>query len=99
MPLCRSIQLTVLCDLLHVGEPCEWHWAQRVQERGTEGQRGPGHTLSPWSPSCPRSRAPKQPRTFHPCSLAKTRASMSSFCVSIQLLNKTWKEMWATQED
>lgn len=101
-PFARSsIQLTVLlCDLLHVGEPCEWCWAQRVQEQGTEGQRGPGaaHTIS-LSPSCPPAPGSETAQDFSPMFFGQDQSFHELFCVSIQLLNKTWKEMRATQED
>uniref|UniRef100_A0A452V281 Engulfment and cell motility 3 n=1 Tax=Ursus maritimus TaxID=29073 RepID=A0A452V281_URSMA len=64
-PFARSsIQLTVLlCELLRVGEPCEW-----------DGD-------------------------FSPMFFGQDQSFHELFCVSIQLLNKTWKEMRATQED
>eukprot|EP00071_Canis_lupus_P041513 XP_022275070.1 engulfment and cell motility protein 3 isoform X1 [Canis lupus familiaris] len=101
-PFARSsIQLTVLlCELLRVGEPCEWDWAQRVWERGTEGQRGPGaaHTFS-LSPSCPPAPGSETAQDFSPMFFGQDQSFHELFCVSIQLLNKTWKEMRATQED
>ncbi|XP_070244336.1 engulfment and cell motility protein 3 isoform X1 [Bos mutus] len=65
-PFARSsIQLTVLlCDLLHVGEPC----SETAQD-------------------------------FSPMFFGQDQSFHELFCVSIQLLNKTWKEMRATQED
>lgn len=44
-----SIQLTVLlCELLHIGEPCEWDWAQCIRQWERKGREGQGlHTLSP----------------------------------------------------
>ncbi|KAK2497777.1 hypothetical protein MC885_015649 [Smutsia gigantea] len=60
-----SIQLTVLlCELLHVGEPC----SETAQD-------------------------------FSPMFFGQDQSFHELFCVSIQLLNKTWKEMRATQED
>ncbi|XP_049559705.1 engulfment and cell motility protein 3 isoform X3 [Orcinus orca] len=65
-PFARSsIQLTVLlCELLHVGEPC----SETAQD-------------------------------FSPMFFGQDQSFHELFCVSIQLLNKTWKEMRATQED
>ncbi|XP_040109308.1 engulfment and cell motility protein 3 isoform X1 [Oryx dammah] len=65
-PFARSsIQLTVLlCDLLHVGEPC----SETAQD-------------------------------FSPMFFGQDQSFHELFCVSIQLVNKTWKEMRATQED
>lgn len=101
-PFARSsIQLTVLlCELLRVGEPCEWDGAQRVRERGTEGQRGPGaaHMFS-LSPSCPPAPGSETAQDFSPMFFGQDQSFHELFCVSIQLLNKTWKEMRATQED
>ncbi|XP_031514024.1 engulfment and cell motility protein 3 isoform X1 [Papio anubis] len=60
-----SIQLTVLlCELLHVGEPC----SETAQD-------------------------------FSPMFFGQDQSFHELFCVGIQLLNKTWKEMRATQED
>ncbi|XP_040592446.1 engulfment and cell motility protein 3 isoform X4 [Mesocricetus auratus] len=60
-----SIQLTVvLCELLHVGEPC----SETAQD-------------------------------FSPMFFSQDHSFHELFCVAIQLLNKTWKEMRATQED
>lgn len=101
-PFARSsIQLTVLlCELLRVGEPCEWDWEQCVWEQGTEGQRGPGaaHTFS-LSPSCPPAPGSETAQDFSPMFFGQDQSFHELFCVSIQLLNKTWKEMRATQED
>ncbi|XP_075851837.1 engulfment and cell motility protein 3 isoform X2 [Microcebus murinus] len=65
-PFARSsIQLTVLlCELLHVGEPC----SETAQD-------------------------------FSPMFFGQDQSFHELFCVGIQLLNKTWKEMRATQED
>uniref|UniRef100_A0A8C9US95 Engulfment and cell motility 3 n=1 Tax=Spermophilus dauricus TaxID=99837 RepID=A0A8C9US95_SPEDA len=65
-PFARSsIQLTVLlCELLHVGEPC----SETAQD-------------------------------FSPMFFGQDQSFHEFFCVAIQLLNKTWKEMRATQED
>ncbi len=36
---------------------------------------------------------------YHPIFFAQDRLLEELFCICIQLLNKTWKEMRATQED
>lgn len=49
-PFARSsIQLTVLlCELLRIGEPCEWTGHSVSRNGGRKGREGQGlHTLSP----------------------------------------------------
>lgn len=101
-PFARSsIQLTVLlCELLHVGEPCELGWIWCIWGQGTEGQRGPGSVDAfSLSPSCPPAPGSETAQDFSPMFFSQDHSFHELFCVAIQLLNKTWKEMRATQED
>lgn len=57
-----------------------------------------GHILL-LSPSCPVLAASETGSDYHPIFFSQDRLLEELFCVCIQLLNKTWKEMRATQED
>lgn len=49
--------------------------------------------------SLPLSAASETGSDYHPIFFNQDRLLEELFCVCIQLLNKTWKEMRATQED
>lgn len=60
------------------------------------------HHLRPPLPpyaSLPPSTASETGSDYHPIFFNQDRLLEELFCVCIQLLNKTWKEMRATQED
>lgn len=48
---------------------------------------------------CPLSAASENCHDFHPMFFTHDRSFEEFFCICIQLLNKTWKEMRATSED
>lgn len=48
---------------------------------------------------CPLSTASENCHDFHPMFFTHDRSFEEFFCICIQLLNKTWKEMRATSED
>lgn len=58
----------------------------------------PVHTIPHYSP-LPPSTASETGSDYHPIFFNQDRLLEELFCVCIQLLNKTWKEMRATQED
>lgn len=90
-PFARSsIQLTlILCEILRIGEP-----------RQSDLLRAAISALS-----CSSSNlfclftASETGSGYHPIFFSQDRLMEELFCVCIQLLNKTWKEMRATQED
>ncbi|ETE57614.1 hypothetical protein L345_16668, partial [Ophiophagus hannah] len=47
----------------------------------------------------PHRRASETGSDFHPMFFTHDRSLEEFFCICIQLLNKTWKEMRATSED
>lgn len=51
------------------------------------------------SPSCIPTPGSETAQDFSPMFFGQDHSFHELFCVSIQLLNKTWKEMRATQED
>lgn len=51
------------------------------------------------NPLLPLSAASETGSDYHPIFFNQDRLLEELFCVCIQLLNKTWKEMRATQED
>lgn len=101
-PFARSsIQLTlILCEILRIGEPrksdtrpadpCMWFAVKRI----LKGAR----VLLPLLPLSVRT-ASETGSDYHPIFFGQDRLMEELFCVCIQLLNKTWKEMRATQED
>ncbi|CAJ0964711.1 unnamed protein product [Ranitomeya imitator] len=87
-PFGRSaIELTkTLCEILQVGE-------LHVNDRERRA------VLPVTCPSCAEGVPMKVGMITTPCSLHMRGHLRSFFCICIQLLNKTWKEMRATAED
>ncbi|TWW65168.1 Engulfment and cell motility protein 1 [Takifugu flavidus] len=96
-----SIELTkMLCEILKVGE------LRKCTHASPPAAAAPALA----SEMCPLLHAPPFPvwkrpfasencHDFHPMFFTHDRSFEEFFCICIQLLNKTWKEMRATSED
>lgn len=109
-PFARSsIQLTlILCEILRIGEPRKFTitYITTITSALTL-PRSDSETTNvesccfcpPPFPSLPLLTASETGSDYHPIFFSQDRLMDELFCVCIQLLNKTWKEMRATQED
>lgn len=105
-PFARSsIQLTlILCEILRIGEPRKFTSnalsAITLPWSDSETTNVASCCACPPSfPSLPLLTASETGSDYHPIFFSQDRLMEEVFCVCIQLLNKTWKEMRATQED
>lgn len=93
-PFARSsIQLTlILCEILRIGEPRKPPAAPAIPHWFL-------FTLLSFRACLFLFAASETGSNYHPIFFSQDRLLEELFCVCIQLLNKTWKEMRATQED
>lgn len=99
-PFARSsIQLTlILCDILRIGEPRKSTLSLLNTNLYCHCKTTNLKNISLLPPFSPPA-ASETGSNYHPIFFSQDRLMDELFCVCIQLLNKTWKEMRATQED
>jgi len=95
-PFARSsIQLTlILCEILRIGEPRKFISILLLPTFYVSSGQTNSKAENPSFLTASETGS-----DYHPIFFSQDRLMEELFCVCIQLLNKTWKEMRATQED